>query len=463
MKTHFSQARATAFITKRRVICLSVLIAAIACLSIARTVPASYVDVAGRQWAITLDIPTDATTVNVDFAKWVDEISGISPGSNIQFFCPQSVNAADDDHVITINNSSGYVGRLTLVTRTDTEIRVIVRAFQFLDADAAVSQRRSSTWSCAAADNNPNLYTCTTSMSVTPQPVDGRCGAASQSYPSDSTEYVEGDFCADGTLEGPAPAFPTPGSPVDWTCNGAYGGESVTCTASLEATTVNGSCGPGATSYAYDAQGFTGDLCESGTADPTDLAFPTQGNSVSWVCRGKDGGTDSANCEASVSAAPTALTTPAEEADQEATEPADTSTQEASESSETTVTTTDETNTIATVEKTAIQAVITEAQSKVQEDYTPDSWTSLQASLASAIEVTNDTTATQTDVDDTATKLTKAIAGLVPQDATAPTVESESTANPVEQLPSAILNGSMKFVMWLSSKFASLHQFVQLG
>ena len=63
-------------------------------------------------------------------------------------------------------------------------------------------------------------------------------------------------------------------------------------------SSVNGSCGTAAQTYAASASSFGSDtLCVTGNSDPEIVSFPAQGSSVSWVCTNLGGGTD-ANCTA---------------------------------------------------------------------------------------------------------------------------------------------------------------------
>ncbi|MFA6329170.1 MAG: carboxypeptidase-like regulatory domain-containing protein [Candidatus Micrarchaeia archaeon] len=83
--------------------------------------------------------------------------------------------------------------------------------------------------------------------------------------------------------------------PWSWTCAGTYGGSTASCYANL---IVNGACGAAATSYAYSAGGFSGALCNAGTASPSSPSFPAAGGSTSWACLGLNGGSG-ASCSAS--------------------------------------------------------------------------------------------------------------------------------------------------------------------
>jgi hypothetical protein len=69
-------------------------------------------------------------------------------------------------------------------------------------------------------------------------------------------------------------------------------------------TAVNGSCGTAAKTYAYGSASFVIDnLCGNGITSPSNVAFPTAGNSVSWECLGVNGGQSSNTCTASQAAA----------------------------------------------------------------------------------------------------------------------------------------------------------------
>ncbi len=63
---------------------------------------------------------------------------------------------------------------------------------------------------------------------------------------------------------------------------------------------VDGVCGSAAKSYNHNATNFDGNLCEAGTPEPAEPAFPSPGNSVTWVCEGLNEGEDSGACEATV-------------------------------------------------------------------------------------------------------------------------------------------------------------------
>ncbi|MDD4409693.1 MAG: hypothetical protein PHW52_03540 [Candidatus Pacebacteria bacterium] len=68
------------------------------------------------------------------------------------------------------------------------------------------------------------------------------------------------------------------------------------CAKTLEV--INGACGSANKGYVYDASGYgTDSFCSKGNASPSSPAFPSVGNSVSWICNGINGGTN-ASCSA---------------------------------------------------------------------------------------------------------------------------------------------------------------------
>ena len=76
----------------------------------------------------------------------------------------------------------------------------------------------------------------------------------------------------------------------------------------VSADPANGSCGPAINNgqpYAWNAGGWAGALCSTGTAVPASVAFPSAGSSASWVCQGSGGGL-SVPCSASRDSAPAA-------------------------------------------------------------------------------------------------------------------------------------------------------------
>jgi Bacterial Ig-like domain (group 2) len=107
------------------------------CLIPAKMARADSISVDGRLWAFNFIVPVSETSLKINLADWANGSSGISPGSNIQIYSPQSSNAPDSDRVITINNASGYSGKLELVPggSGDNVVRVIVQAYDFTDSN----------------------------------------------------------------------------------------------------------------------------------------------------------------------------------------------------------------------------------------------------------------------------------------------------------------------------------------
>jgi len=136
-------------------------------------------------------------------------------------------------------------------------------------------------------------------FSVCSKIVNGSCGTANgKTYLYSASSYGSDTQCAAGTSTNTA--FPAAGNSVSWVCNGAYGGSnSGTCSASRYASApVNGSCGTAnGKTYLYSASSYGSDTqCASGTS--TNTNFPAAGGSVSWVCNGAYGGSNSGTCSA---------------------------------------------------------------------------------------------------------------------------------------------------------------------
>ncbi|MCL2470536.1 MAG: family 16 glycosylhydrolase [Propionibacteriaceae bacterium] len=92
-------------------------------------------------------------------------------------------------------------------------------------------------------------------------------------------------------------------------------------------------------------------------------------------------------------------------------------------------------NTPAAVDKTALQSLITSANTLTATDYTPDSWAALQTQLTAATTVNADTTATQSAVDSATTALQTAITNLVLASTTAPPTTAPPTPVPPTPVP----------------------------
>ncbi len=149
----------------------------------------------------------------------------------------------------------------------------------------------SASWTCSGAHGGSSP-SCTATRN--PTPVNGSCGAAATTYAYNASGY-SGAACSTGT--GSLPAFPAAGSSSTWTCAGSNGGSSSgTCTATRNPTPVNGSCGTGATTYAYNATAYTGSACATGSGSFP--AFPSAGSSSTWTCSGLNGGSSSGTCTA---------------------------------------------------------------------------------------------------------------------------------------------------------------------
>lgn len=89
-------------------------------------------------------------------------------------------------------------------------------------------------------------------------------------------------------------------------------------------------------------------------------------------------------------------------------------------------------------DKTGLDAVLSEAQALHAEDYTPDSWTAVDAALAAALEVQADEDAVQEDVDSTAAAISDALQGLALADPAVVEPENEEAIAKTEEISAAM-------------------------
>jgi len=146
---------------------------------------------------------------------------------------------------------------------------------------SAVSGSGPWTWSCAGA-NDGTTASCSAAKAAA---INGACGSSDGQA---LTAAPAANLCNSGT------ASSVSGSgPWTWSCAGANGGTTASCTASKQAevvTAVNGACG------ASDGQTLivapTANLCSAGTADTVSGSGPW-----TWSCAGAGSGT-TATCTA---------------------------------------------------------------------------------------------------------------------------------------------------------------------
>jgi hypothetical protein len=149
------------------------------------------------------------------------------------------------------------------------------------------------TWSCTGSNGGTTDNSCTATLSV-----DGVCGSAATAYAYSAIAF-SGNLCSQGTANPASPTFPSSGNSVTWTCTGLHGGSSLgTCTASVAATPVNGSCGSASGQSSSTAPSTN--LCSAGTATAVSGTGPW-----TWTCSGINGGTDSSACTANLTATTT--------------------------------------------------------------------------------------------------------------------------------------------------------------
>ena len=83
--------------------------------------------------------------------------------------------------------------------------------------------------------------------------------------------------------------------PWTWECLGINGGTGASCSAGI---IVNGECGTANKNYSSSDTTYGSDtFCSAGNANPSTPSFPGLGGSVTWDCEGLNSGT-TANCEA---------------------------------------------------------------------------------------------------------------------------------------------------------------------
>lgn len=135
------------------------------------------------------------------------------------------------------------------------------------------------------------------------------CGTRNTTYSSSETTWPVGSsWCGPGISGSSLPGFPDQGQTVSWNCLGQNGGSNANCSATRNApAAVTASCGSRAINYGYNEitwrPGST--WCSPSNSPAANLpAFPDQGQQVSWVCGGQNGGSDSPTCYASRSNPP---------------------------------------------------------------------------------------------------------------------------------------------------------------
>jgi len=137
--------------------------------------------------------------------------------------------------------------------------------------ETAVSGSGPWSWSCTG-QNTGSTAPCSANLIV-----DGVCGAAATAYSYSVSSWPAGSvFCSTGTASPASPTFPSAGGSTSWSCLGANGGSSPTCTASRSDkdlcnnlhSTAECSAAGGSTFYnsvgSCTACRFNGSSCPSG-------------------------------------------------------------------------------------------------------------------------------------------------------------------------------------------------------
>jgi hypothetical protein len=93
--------------------------------------------------------------------------------------------------------------------------------------------------------------------------------------------------------------FPSQGTSTSWTCSGTYGGAASTCTASRANAPVTGTCGTANLKSYIESVTSYGTDTQCTAGTSTNTNFPAVGTAVGWYCNGSDGGSNSPLCAAS--------------------------------------------------------------------------------------------------------------------------------------------------------------------
>jgi hypothetical protein len=137
------------------------------------------------------------------------------------------------------------------------------------------------TWSCTGA-NGGTSASCSANKTATP--TNGTCGSANGTTVSTAPTT---NLCSTGSA-----SSVTGTGPWSWSCTGANGGTTASCSANKTgATVVNGACGSANGTTASSAP--VANFCNAGTASSVSGSGPW-----SWTCTGSGGGT-TASCSVS--------------------------------------------------------------------------------------------------------------------------------------------------------------------
>ena len=149
-------------------------------------------------------------------------------------------------------------------------------------------------WKCNGINGGQTSAICTATRAT-----DGVCGSANRTYLTNS--FGTDTFCDYGILEDlsgnkiTSLAFPTANNSTQWKCVGANGGTTVNCSASYQATGLNGSCNS-QTNGKYFSSVPTSNLCSS----PYGNSDIFGSGPWSWTCNGSKTGLSSSTCIANL-------------------------------------------------------------------------------------------------------------------------------------------------------------------
>jgi len=156
----------------------------------------------------------------------------------------------------------------------------------------AISGYGPWTWTCNGLNGGSNSGTCTAYIKK-----NGVCSELLNGHELPSMPTIADGLCDIGTSAGVSGSGTT-ADPWTWTCSGVGIGATATTCSAYKYT--NGLCGPAAKIYSKTASNFSGALCASGSASPSNISFPTANDSVkTWTCSGSGiGAMSSPTCSA---------------------------------------------------------------------------------------------------------------------------------------------------------------------
>ena len=157
---------------------------------------------------------------------------------------------------------------------------------------------------------NPQVcFTRTGTLVICPQPTatDGACGSSNG---GSFTSAPSTNLCSTGTASSVSDN-PLTQPRYTWSCFGANGGTTASCSANYQASPINGVCKPYPGSYSSEPATNTSTGCNAGTFQDIDDSGLWDGVTPwRWRCNGQNGGTNALNCTANRVANPSPVCKP---------------------------------------------------------------------------------------------------------------------------------------------------------